>query len=257
VDLYGLTIRNGLADNGGGIRNGNNGSLWLTDVEVTGNSATTDGGGIYSCAPLGPDHCRLHLENVTVAGNSAGRFGGGIAALLTYGTWRTFTISGNSAATGGGLYLGPNFVSFATTMAGATIASNSANEAGGIYNRLVNLSLANTIVAGNSGGDCGGTVGWTSNGHNLDSDNTCNLLHSGDLPGVDPDLGPLTNNGGQTRTHALLPGSPAIDAGNNAGCFPKDQRRQPRPVDGNLDGIPTCDIGAFEYQPPSPASQSE
>jgi hypothetical protein len=68
-------------------------------------------------------------------------------------------------------------------------------------------------------------------------------------------LGPLQFNGGPTETHALLPGSPAMDAG-NAGCadgngqpLPTDQRGKARPVDGNGDGTPACDIGAFEFFP--------
>jgi len=63
----------------------------------------------------------------------------------------------------------------------------------------------------------------------------------------DPLLGPLQNNGGLTLTHALLPGSPAIDTGSPTVCPLFDQRGYNRPLDGNGDGIPICDIGPYEY----------
>ncbi|PWT88074.1 MAG: hypothetical protein C5B54_11200 [Acidobacteria bacterium] len=67
----------------------------------------------------------------------------------------------------------------------------------------------------------------------------------------------MQNNGGATSTHALLPGSPAIDAGDNNGCTSTDQRGANRPQDGNGDGIATCDMGAFEASPVSLCTGSE
>ena len=72
----------------------------------------------------------------------------------------------------------------------------------------------------------------------LDSDGSCPGLRS-----RDPDLGPLADNGGFAPTHALLPGSPAVDSG--AGCAIADQRNVPRPMDGGS-GSPVCDMGAYE-----------
>jgi hypothetical protein len=86
-----------------------------------------------------------------------------------------------------------------------------------------------------------GTI--VSNGHNLDGDGTCGLGEPTDLPGTDPLLGPLADNGGPSETHALLPGSPAIDAGPPT-CEATDQRGVPRPQEA------ACDIGAYERQPP-------
>ena len=124
------------------------------------------------------------------------------------------------------------------------------NDGGGM--RLLGsgtLTLVNTIVANSlSGSDCSGAV--TSLGHNLDSDNAWNLTDPDDLPGEDPLLGPLPDNGGPTETHALLPGSPAIDAGDDSAAPDTDQRGAPRPYG------PASDIGAFELgaaPPPVPS----
>jgi hypothetical protein len=83
-----------------------------------------------------------------------------------------------------------------------------------------------------------------SNGHNLATDGTCNLVAAGDQANTDPVLGPLADNGGPTRTHALLPGSPAIDAADPGQCPVADQRGIARPQG------PSCDVGAFEREQP-------
>jgi hypothetical protein len=102
--------------------------------------------------------------------------------------------------------------------------------------------------------DCSGTI--DSNGNNLMGSLTCTVTGGG-VTVADPELGPLQNNGGPTQTHALLFGSPAIDAGNPNGCrdkpdqfgalLLKDQRGFGRTVDGNVDGTARCDIGAVEF----------
>jgi hypothetical protein len=162
------------------------------------------------------------------------------------------TISGNVAAdrfvqtNGGGIYsLGGTL-----TINNTTISGNTANYSGGggIWG---SATLQNSIVANNpSGGNCSDT--FTSNGYNLSSDSTCNFSGIGDLNNTDPMLGPLLNNGGPTGTMALLPGSPAIDSGNPAGCTDgeghplyHDQRGFPRPDKEDTGG---CDMGAYERQ---------
>ena len=206
VTISGVTIRNGNAGDGGfggGIENG----------------------GI------------LTLSNVTIHGNTAG-FGGGIENGGTV-TLSNVTISDNTADEGGGI---DNFFG-TSTLSNVTIHGNTAGFGGGVANSDT-LTLQNTIVATQlAGPDCGNSGGTiTSNGFNLDSDNTCQLTQPSDKPNVsNPLLGPLADNGGPTFTHALLPGSPAIDAV-TSGCPPPatDERGVARPQGA------ACDIGAYE-----------
>src|SRR5215467_5416996 len=125
----------------------------------------------------------------------------------------------------------------------------SGNPDGGIFNGGT-ATLQNSIVANNSGANCGGTI--TSHGYNLSSDGSCAFSNSGDRNNTNPLLGTLGNYGGPTPTIPLLAGSPAIDAGNPSGCtdgqghlLTTDQRGYPRhdPEDGG-----GCDMGAFERQ---------
>ena len=84
-------------------------------------------------------------------------------------------------------------------------------------------------------------------GHNLveAGGGVCQIAGTitGNIYNQDPLLGPLQDNGGSTLTMALLPGSPAIDSGDDAGCPSTDQRRFRRPMGAH------CDIGAMEYSP--------
>jgi hypothetical protein len=117
--------------------------------------------------------------------------------------------------------------------------------------------MENTLVVfGDVGGDCSGHV--TSLGHNIDSDGTCGLTADGDISPGYVLTGELADNGGPTRTHALMPsGCPsdaclgpndAVDNGDAATCPSADQRGQPRAFDGDGDGVAECDIGAYEMQ---------
>ena len=227
---------------GGGLYN-DAGTLTLTHSTVRGNSATYAGGGLYSSGTL-------TLTHSTVRGNSAAYYGGG---LYGYGTLTLThsTVRGNSAAYGGGL--NTNYGTL--TLTHSTISDNIAAAGGGLHQSGGRLTLTASLVAQNAdGGDCRLYVTSSrSQGYNLDSDGSCELTASTDRPGVDPLLGPLQDNGGRTLTHALLPGSPAIDAipwGTN-GCgttLYSDQRWQarPQPVGG------ACDIGAYEVEVTGP-----
>ena len=147
------------------------------------------------------------------------------------------------------------------TLTNTTISGNTATaDGGGIHIRDSSVGLANTLIAGNTASirpDCSFGV-FTSLGHNLIGDTTgCNFTPTtGDLVNVDPMIGLLQDNGGATFTHALLAGSPAVDAGNptapgtgEAACPQTDQRGVGRPADGDGDNIAICDIGAFELVP--------
>ncbi len=232
---------------GGAIYNRDS-SATLERVLVYGNSAyVLDGGGVYSegnstlvvkdsliwdnatspNAPFGPRRGggiaaggAVVLENVTISGNHSEG---------------TDAVTGEKDSRGGGLYLFGQ-----ATLRNVTIANNeSETSAGGIYVEPgAQVTMTNTIIAGNTGGDCEGTI--TSAGHNIAGDGSCGLSGPGDMTWADPMLAPLADNGGPTQTHALLPGSPAIDAGDSPACPEHDQRGAPRPSGAG------CDIGAYE-----------
>jgi hypothetical protein len=228
----------------GGISNGPGAiSLTVANSTISDNSSLDNGGGIFSDSGVS-------IVNSTISGN-AGTSGGGIYCLGSQGEDLSIvnsTISGNSAGTsGGGIY---NFLSL--LVANSTISGNSAGSGGGIYNDGDDLvEISSTILnAGALGANIfnnGSTV--TSDGYNLSSDDGGGYLTGpGDQINTDPLLGPLQNNGGPTLTHALLPGSPAIDAGDPNFRPPpfNDQRGCPfvRVFNDRLD------IGSFETQPP-------
>ena len=246
ANYHGLTIIGSIIagntsnQRAGGIASG--GTLTITNSSISNNTAESDGGGISMTGTA-------QISNSVINGNNAGDNGAGIFNWGT-ATLTNVTISGNSAnSNGGGL---GNWLA-TITLTNVTINANSADgTGGGIYVASGTVNLKNTIVANSvSGGDFGG-AGVTSLGYNLDSDGTGALGATGDLSNTDPLLGPLQDNGGPTFTHALLAGSPAIDAGDNTDCPAKDQRGVARPLDGDGDGNAICDIGSYEYSPPSP-----
>jgi len=128
------------------------------------------------------------------------------------------------------------------------VSANEAAGAGGGITNAGTAKLTNTIVARNTATtdpDVSGALSFSSQGNNLIGDTSGSSGWSAsDLLNQDPLFGPLQNNGGPTNTHALLQGSPAIDAANTS-CRFTDQRGFTR-ADGDADGTVTCDIGAFE-----------
>ncbi len=250
LTLISVTVRNNTAgDSGGGLHN-NAGTATLNNCTVSGNQAANYGGGIQSSYVLA-------LNASAVSGNTAGGNGGGVYVDLGAATLDNSTISGNTAngGWGGGVWI---YYQAEITATNTTISSN--NAGGGIFNyheqalaadgsdaiapaQESNVRLKNTIVANNMVRNCGRNLSSPpidSLGHNFDSDNTCELGQPTDLNNADARLGPLQNNGGPTLSHALLPGSPAIDAGDSGSCPSTDQRGVERPQGD------TCDIGAYE-----------
>jgi len=189
------------------------------------------------------------FNNNQSQGNNGG-YGGAIfhyAGTLTV-TNSTFYL--NSATTSGGAIYSQGGT---VRISNATFGINAENIGGGgaLSNAGSSVLIQNSIVANSgNGGNCAGTI--TSDGYNLSSDSTCNFSNSGDLNGTNPKLGTLHSNGGPTQTMALQAGSPALDAGNPAGCrdfagnlLKTDQRGQRRPGGTETTG---CDMGAYESQ---------
>ena len=221
---------------GGGISN--YGTMTITDSTITSNQVYFGGGGIENGGTL-------TITGSTISGNVASGEhdgqpfggGGGISGTVTL---TNSTVSGNGAAVSGGGLEGGGVIKNSTI---------SGNGNGGISTN--GMEIGNTILDGNSGVNIDGTA--TSLGYNISSDDGGgNLTGPGDQINTDPMIGPLQNNGGPTLTHALLPGSPAINAGDPNFTPPPiyDQRGSPyvRMFNGRID------IGSFELQPPRRAT---
>ncbi|UBF28134.1 DUF4347 domain-containing protein [Kovacikia minuta CCNUW1] len=244
VTLEKMTIANGNAinANGGGILN--SGNLTIANSALHNNSATR-GAGIYNNGGT------LSITNSTLDGNTASENGGGIANVSGTLTIRNSTISGNQVTGttyGGGAIDQYGSGNPTATIENSTIAFNSAANAStsGIWLENGTLSLRNTIVANNNGTnnfqvETGATL--TSLGNNLTNSVTSPLNQLSDRTNANARLAPLANNGGTTQTHALLSGSAAINAGNNANAPTTDQRGFTRILSDKID------IGAVEYAP--------
>ena len=221
---------------GGGAGIYNTGKLTVNNSTISNNSATGSDYSEYYGAIGGhgggmKNSGKATINNSTLSGNHAYFAGGGIRNTGTL-TLKNVTLSGNASYYGGGI----NNLSV-MTLKNSTL---SGNKGGGLYNKGT-LILVNNIIANSVGvytSDCSNNAILQSSRDNLIEDGSCGAKLSGD-----PKLGPLKDNGGPTRTHALLRNSPAIDAGVCTSHY--DQRGVKRPqTDGAL-----CDIGAFERIP--------
>lgn len=245
---------------GGGINTGI-GNLTLINSRVDGNTVNGTGGGIYLTLGMAT------ITNSQVSTNTSAFAGGGISSGGTL-TLVNSTVSGNSAVSHGG---GLDIRIGTTKLYNVTLANNTADsdgdndgDGGGVYifspdgTLIATHSLIAANIDDSSAGtqhpDCSGTL--TGAGYNLiENTNGCTLAGdlTGNITGANPNLGLLQNNGGSTFTHALLPGSPVIDAGKPTGCLDPsglplttDQRGFVRPVAGNGNTVSICDLGAYE-----------
>ncbi len=261
------TISDSQGGYGGGIHNV--GTLTLRQSTISGNRGVVSGGGIVNIGTLTLSQC-------TISGNHSD-LGGGIVnaqSLLVIDS----TISGNGAdSDGGGIYNSGASQASVVNVYNTTIVFNGADAdadpvyggtGGGVFNEPGgSFNLRNSLVAGNIVenapvyDDCNGTL--SSYGRNLIGElgepAPCTInVGSGSWTALDStnSIDILRDNGGPTRTHALLPGSNAIDGGdptlgctdNNGNTIATDQRGAPR-----VTGV-RCDIGAFEV--PEPASMA-
>ncbi len=212
------------SNQGGGLFLQVNVTTTIRSSTLSNNTDTSSGGAISNSGIL-------NITNSTLSGNTAVGDGGGIHSNGTV-TLNSVTITNNTAG-----------------------LSGTYGNGGGISNQGT-VTLRNTIIAGNFDGsasavpDCNGAL--TSDGYNLLGDTTgCTLSGdlTGNLTGVNPLLDILQDNGGATYTHALLMGSPAINAGNSAGC--SDENGAALTIDQRgFVRLNRCDMGAYEYNSP-------
>jgi hypothetical protein len=262
---------NSASDEGGGLYN--DGIATLANCTLSGNSARLGGAGLSNVETLIMTSCSLldnsagiyggglvntgtaTLMNCTLSGNSAALGDGGAIDNLATLVAIDCTLSANSAGLDGGGLLNSNiFFTVAATLTNCTLSDNSAVDGGGIYNDSGPATLNNTIVANSPAGDIFNS-GTLSGGHNLIEDGSGGLA---DTITGDPMLGPLADNGGPTFTQALLPGSPALNAGANPLAL--DAAGAPLTFDQRGPGfarfVGTVDIGAFEFQDSPPIANA-
>lgn len=247
LTIVNSTISSNSAPAGGAIYN--NGQVTITDSTISGNDAAYVGGGIF----IG--YGAVTLSSSTISGNSGLFSGGGIYNAAGDLTLANSTVSSNTTRyDGGGIFM----LGGSVTLVNSTISANTADsdqngdgDSGGLRANGT-TTLRNSIIAGNhapdgQSPDLSGLIITATNNLIGDSSGSLGITNgtNGNIVNPAPGLGPLANNGGPTRTHALLFGSPAIDAGDNATCDATpinqlDQRGDLRPQG------PSCDIGAFE-----------
>jgi FG-GAP-like repeat len=243
----------------------NKGVMNMMNTTVNNNA----GKGIYVSNELGSGGI-ANIVNSTISNNtSTSGNGGGIYFLGRRLSITNSTISGNTGPVGAGLYAGKGGDSQAVpaVLTNCTVTNNNATTTndgpggGGIEVFQITLNLRNTIVAGNTsvGGvssdvkfnnAVGTSLGNNLIGTSINAGFGAAQWQSSDLLNQIARLAPLANNGGAAQTHALLPDSPAINAGNNCvltanGCgdnnpaVPTDQRGASR--------VGNVDIGAYEF----------
>ncbi|NEO87811.1 MAG: CHAT domain-containing protein [Spirulina sp. SIO3F2] len=244
------------ANGGGGIFSGGSGSsptngiVTLTDSTVAGNWSVSQGGGIASGGAL-------TLTRSTVASNVSQGNGGGLYTFNGDITLTDATISSNAAhSSGGGLFAGGAIVTTNATIAFnvADADGDNVGDGGGVFlsslqnHTLINTIIANNVDPGGQAADMQGDLSTSMVSHSLIQDTqgiTGQVLSdgvNGNIIGQDPLLGPLADNGQSTLTHSLLPGSPAIGAGNPNPSPSPSPAPNPNPKSNPTGSV---NIGAF------------
>ncbi|HEX2060134.1 MAG TPA: IPTL-CTERM sorting domain-containing protein [Thermoanaerobaculia bacterium] len=259
---------NEAGDDGGGVMISYSGPVEIRDTTISGNEAGDGSGGLYLYA-----NGNVLMERVRVTNNTAGLYAGGIGLWGTQATIVESQITGNQAASTGGLYAGYGAYLYMvnTTVANntattgsvggihinnsfaaidvSTISGNTApaGAAGNIFSYGSSLYVSHSIIANGSalaGNDLVASGPTTVLNYTLLEDPTgATFTGANNITGVDPQLGPLQNNGGPTETMKPALTSPAVNAGSPEFTTPtNDQRGFTRPV-----GI--VDLGAVELNP--------
>jgi hypothetical protein len=262
-----LITRNSAAFYGAGVFNC--GSFTIANSTISANTAGSLGGGFTHLQKRHSEYGSLFprfpgcyastggtIDKSTIYNNRAGA-GGGVANLQGGIVVLNSTISGNTAAGSGGGLLNSQYSGTRIengTITGNIVNSKGSGQGGGIANgSFAQLDLKLSIISGNKAtmgpeikNSAVGTVHAESNIFGLNGNS--GVYGFFPTPGVPAPgvklkniLSRLADNGGPTLTHALVPGSPAIDAAPvDADCPATDQRGVTRPQGGG------CDIGAFE-----------
>ncbi len=255
LTLNNLTIQNGNYVGGGAIDN-EGATLVLTNCTLSLNKAQFGGA-------IDNDYGTLVVANSTFSGNSApgSNAQGGAIWNATTLTVANSTFSGNSApglgSTGGAIF---NSNLDPVTVTNSTFSGNTApsGSGGGIYNADGFMTVENTILAGNGGGDCAvGSGAITDGGYNLADDDSCGFRAGGSQNSVNPNLGALSYNGGPALTIPLNSGSAALGgipfgssgcsaiSSNVSAMILTDERGVFRPQFTST-GALACDIGALQ-----------
>lgn len=199
-------------------------TLTLINSTVSGNTAGGDGGGVYN-------QYSLTLINSTISGNLAGSDGGGVYNISSMRLTNS-TVTGNSAKFGGGLF-NVGVLSLNDTLISGNTASSQGPE---VVQQLPNAYANSSNLFGHDGDAGVYSFSFTPGANDIVPSEPLSVI-----------LGPLADNGGPTKTHALPPSSPAIDLVPAAACATStDQRGAPRPQDGDGNTVANCDTGAFE-----------
>jgi hypothetical protein len=277
IAINNSTIRNNSAEDGGGVLcfgcdltttrstiSGNTGGgvagFYNNYIEINNSTvANNTGDGIVDITPDGA--LTIIVTRSTISGNSEAGLNSGVAGGFEV---TNSTISGNDQGIAGGERYG-----LGLELTHSTITRNARQGIFAAASRVTGgaITLNRSLISGNRGHEVVVEQSDNNEEASVTAGNFNVFGYGGNARITGFTLGPtdivpnrpldavlnpnLANNGGFTRTHALTTGSPAIDAVFDGTCPPPaiDQRGVTRPQDGNRDGGPACDTGAFERRP--------